>query len=93
MTIFKSKEERDEKKIERINKKIEKLGLKELDIAEKNQAESILNYLSDCGQCELTICEEDDVPTTLAKAQIEQNWILLKKLDNIEKELKKVNNK
>lgn len=91
MSIFENKEERDEKKIERLNRKMEKLGLKELDILEKNQTESIIKFLSNFDGCDFVVNEDDNVATVLTKAQIEQNWLLLKKLDNIEKELKKLN--
>ncbi len=93
MSFFGNKEDKEAKKIEKLNKKMKALGLENLSFEEKEQARLILYNLVGAGLVAFGSKAEDDVKIGLAQAQIEQNWLLLRKLDSIEKELKKLNSK
>ncbi|MCD3223937.1 hypothetical protein [Clostridium botulinum] len=93
MGLFGSKEDKEAKKIEKLNAQMKILGLENLSFEEKEQAKSILYNLYGTTLVGLTSKAEDNAKISLAQAQIEQNWLLLRKLDSIDKELKKLNNK
>lgn len=93
MSLFKNKEDKEQIKLDKLNNKMKKIGLENLSLEEKEQARLILYNLVGTDLISLGSNAQDDAKISLAQAQIEQNWLLLKKLDNIEKELKKLNNK
>ncbi|MBD5643928.1 hypothetical protein HYH96_08455 [Clostridium botulinum] len=93
MGLFGNKEEKEKKKLEELNAKMEGLGLEGLSVEEKKQARMILYNLWGTTLISLGSKAEDNAKIDLAKAQIEQNWLILRKLDSIEKELKKLNSK
>ncbi|RHW57259.1 hypothetical protein DZC34_17605 [Clostridium botulinum] len=93
MGLFDNKEEKEKKKLEELNAKMEGLGLEGLSVEEKKQARMILYNLWGTTLISLGSKAEDNAKIDLAKAQIEQNWLILRKLDSIEKELKKLNSK
>ncbi|AWZ50031.1 hypothetical protein C3495_14400 (plasmid) [Clostridiaceae bacterium 14S0207] len=93
MGLFGNKEDKEQKKLEKLNAKMEQLGLEGLSLEEKEQARLILYNLAGTSLVSLGSKAEDSAKINLAQAQVEQNWLILRKLDSIEKELKKLNSK
>lgn len=93
MGLFGNKEDKEKKKLQELNAKMEQLGLEELSIEEKKQARLILYNLAGTTLISLSSKAEDSAKISLAQAQIEQNWLIIRKLNSIETELKKLNNK
>ena len=101
MGLFSSKEEKEQKKEEKDQKKLEKLnvqmakyGLENLSRDDKETIRLILLGLMGTGMMEtgakLTgIKSEDDLKITYLRTLMEQNWLLLKKLDEISRKLDK----
>lgn len=87
MNFFKSKEEKEQEKLNKINEKIKKLGLEDLTEEEKEYVLNIydleledLDIIAGTGRS-----EEDNTKINYLYLLIEQNWLLLKKLNNMEK--------
>ena len=94
MGLFGNKEDKEQKKLEKLNTKMEQLGLESLSIEEKKRVKLIMQEMYGTT---LSILSADTAENTaklsMLNVLVEQNWLLLRKLDSIETELKKLNNK
>lgn len=76
----------EEKKERYFDENIDRIGLKNLSPEELEQIKDIIYLMNTASDGQYGVC-------TLFRASMEQNWLLMKKLDSIDKSLKELNNK
>lgn len=87
-----SREEKQERKEMEMNEYIEGIGLEGLDSKDINRIKEVLclkgKYIYG-----ITSSRISSASLEALEALVEQNWLILKKLDSIDKNLKELNNK
>ncbi len=76
----------EEKKERYFDENIDRIGLKNLSPEELEQIKDIIYLMNTASDGQYGFY-------TLFRASMEQNWLLMKKLDSIDKNLKELNNK
>lgn len=95
MGLFKSEEEKQAIKEEKIDKMMKQYGLEDLDNKYRNAVRNINSELSGTGMMELGNMLSFDEKTAArlntyyTNALIQQNWIIIRQLDEISKKLDK----
>ena len=91
MALFKSKDEKEEEKLEKINQKMEQIGLQDLSMEDKKRIKLILTRLSGTGLMDFGITlsgkAEDITKISYLGTLVEQNWVVIKLLDEISNKL------
>lgn len=93
MGLFKGKEEKEAQKLEKLNMKMAQYGLQNLSQEDKEKVEKILLGLMGNGLIEFgTILSgkaEDVAKLSYLGALVEQNWLIIKLLNEIKEKLDK----
>lgn len=93
MGLFKGKEEKETQKLEKLNMKMAQYGLQNLSQEDKEKVEKILLGLMGNGLIEFgTILSgkpEDVAKLSYLGALVEQNWLIIKLLNEIKEKLDK----
>lgn len=80
---IRSKENKERKRLESLNARIKELGLENLSSEERKQVKSILYNLCGTGLIAFGCNAEDDAKISLLQSIVEQNWLIIKKLDQL----------
>ena len=83
MALFKSKEEKESEKLEKLNKKMVQYGLENLSAEDKERARLTLMELTGTTLIAITSSAEDNAKIGLLQAMIEQNFMIIKLLNDI----------
>ncbi|WP_407310920.1 hypothetical protein [Desulfosporosinus sp. SB140] len=87
MALFKSKDEKENEKLEKLNEKMAKYGLENLSLEDKEKVKLILMGLMGTGLMDFGIAlsgkSEDIAKLNYLGALVEQNWIIIKLLNDI----------
>lgn len=87
--MFKSKEEREMEKQEKLEEQMKKYNLENLSQEDKEYIKNITNRLMGTGLISLGSKAEDTAKIELLKLLIEQNWLIVKLLNEINNKLDK----
>lgn len=92
MALFNSKENKDDKKQQEINKFMEKYQLEEIDdkdlvIIKKIATDLIGNNLLKAGMALSFAKAEEQAKVSYLSALVNQNWIMIRQLNNISNQL------
>ena len=95
MALFNSKETKDDKKQQEINKFMEKYQLEEIDdkdlvIIKKIATDLIGNNLLKAGMALSFAKAEEQAKVSYVSALVNQNWIMIRQLNNISNKLDKL---
>ena len=95
MALFSSKENKDDKKQQEINKFMEKYQLEEIDdkdlvIIKKIATDLIGNNLLKAGMALSFAKAEEQAKVSYLSALVNQNWIMIRQLNNISNKLDKL---
>ena len=95
MALFNSKETKDDKKQQEINKFMEKYQLEEIDdkdlvIIKKIAKDLIGNNLLKAGMALSFAKAEEQAKVSYLSALVNQNWIMIRQLNNISNKLDKL---
>lgn len=95
MALFNSKENKDDKKQQEINKFMEKYQLEEIDdkdlvIIKKIATDLIGNNLLKAGMALSFAKAEEQAKVSYLSALVNQNWIMIRQLNNISNKLDKL---
>lgn len=95
MALFNSKETKDDKKQQEINKFMEKYQLEEIDdkdlvIIKKIATDLIGNNLLKAGMALSFAKAEEQAKVSYLSALVNQNWIMIRQLNNISNKLDKL---
>lgn len=95
MALFNSKETKDDKKQQEINKFMEKYQLEEIDdkdlvIIKKIATDLIGNNLFKTGMALSFAKAEEQAKVSYLSALVNQNWIMIRQLNNISNKLDKL---
>ena len=83
MAFFKNKEEKEEDKLKRLDIQMSQYNLKDLSEEDKKEVHSILYGLLGTGMIAISSKPEDAAKIDLLKVLIEQNWMIIKLLNEI----------
>lgn len=89
MALFKSKEEKEDEKLEKINQKMAQYGLDDLSQEDKERVRLTLKLLTGTTLIAITGSAEDNAKIGLMQAMIEQNFMIIKLLNEINTKLDK----
>lgn len=89
MALFKSKGEKEEEKQEKLDEFMSQLNLENLSQEDKKFAKLITYNLWGTGLARFGASAEDGANIGLLKALIEQNWMIIKLLNEINNKLDK----
>lgn len=89
MALFKSKEEKEEKKQEKLDEFMSQFNLENLSQEDKKFAKLITYNLWGTGLIRFGASAEDGANIGLLRALIEQNWLIIKLLNEINSKLDK----
>lgn len=95
MALFNNKENKDDKKQQEINKFMEKYQLEEIDdkdlvIIKKIATDLIGNNLLKAGMALSFAKAEEQAKVSYLSALVNQNWIMIRQLNNISNKLDKL---